>query len=216
MAGRLRFTVAVVDEARDLGQLVESAFPSGIAGCPVIAYAGVDSFMNSLERRPLNVPLIVVADSAAREPSVADGVFVRANRLVPHCRGIYLSSNPKLEDCEAMMRRGVLQASFARGSPEAMEGLQESVDRRISEFRDQLEYHVLMRFASDLASTPLPDRSAIESYDDDLSPRSMLIEMARGTPLGKEYLKASLLLGEVARPGARAEAEIEWPGASDA
>lgn len=188
------YYVAVVDPDRDFARRLGNSLQLGLDDYPVVAYESAESFVGAIQRRPLRVPLAVVADTAARTPTVDKGVFVRANRVVPRCRGIYYSTQPNLEDMKHMLHLGVLKGWYARTDSGSVSKLREAVRCAIDEYRESVDYLIVQRFAENMASTPHPEECAVEGVDDALSPMSMLIEMLRGTELGKEYLRNLLPL----------------------
>jgi hypothetical protein len=189
-----RFYVAVVDSDHDSARRLSNALQLGLKDCMVVAYDSAEALLEAIQRRPFRIPIAVVADTAARTPSVEKGVFVLANNLIRRCRGIYYSTQPNEKDISRMVQLRVLRDWFVKSDPDSIDKLRESACGAFRDYTESVDSLIIETFANSIATTPHPEECAVEGVDDSLSPVSMLTEMLRGTDLGKEYLRNLLPL----------------------
>jgi hypothetical protein len=176
------FFVAVVDPAGEFGRTVEATLKAGTPEALVVSYEHADQFLQAIQKAPLRVPLVVVADIAARTPSVREGIFSRTRQLVPRTRGVYFSTEPSIEVCQEMLGLGLLGDIVRRDEESRLANLRQAVSRIFAGFELSLEYKLISRFAQRIST--LPDLS-----DSDASMASQILaEMTRGTHVGLDYL----------------------------
>lgn len=176
------FFVAVVDPVGEFGRTVEATLQAGIPEPLVLGYKHADEFLCAIQEAPLRVPLVLVADIAARTPSVREGIFSRTRQLVPRTRGVYFSTEPLMDVCQDMLRLGLLGDIVRRDEGNRPENLRQAVGRVFAEFELSLEYKLIGRIAQAISALPeLSDSDALMASQ-------ILAEVARGTSAGLEYL----------------------------
>jgi len=185
----LRYRIAVVDGDRDFVSLVSGELERRLQRSDwfVPAYTSADQLLQDVEKTdPLVVPVCLVADTAARSPSVENGVFALTKKLVPRCRTVYYSSTmDKQKELEHSL---LVDRSIWRGERDAIAVLANVLRHEIAEFERSVEFKLLTAFSASVAADPEPEMSSGSEGGKNLSPMKMLIEMARRTEDGLMYL----------------------------
>lgn len=208
---RLTYILAAVDSRLDLLGAVEDAIQQALSGEYLVkGYSSPEVFIASISEYPLHVPLLIIADREAHTPSVAEGVFVRANRIVPRARGILFTARDILwKDWEPVLFRSILCDIVDRTRPDALGVLAKTALRHLNAFKESLEFLLITDFADRMKTTPCFDVSAMYPDDGALSPQQMLIEMARGTEQGRGYLRNMVRARRRRQASGRAPSTIE-------
>jgi len=135
----------------------------------------------------LSVPKVVVADSAARTPSVKDGVFSRLKQPVPRCWPIFYSST--MEGRDELDRLSIRHSAVRREWGDGIQTLAEAVFDDIRLFEESAEREVISEFLEAAAKSTHPYESSVDADDGGLSPVRMLIDVCRGNENGKALIK---------------------------
>jgi hypothetical protein len=194
------FEVAIVDSVGDWGLLAETQICSLPRTSPARLFGDASRFLDSQLRFPSHVPLVLIADSAAVSPDVSQGIFARAREVVPRCRMLYYPVDPQPHLASEFLKLGGIKM-IRRDSKDSFNSLKNEIDDIFGAFRKSLICRLIMKFQEDLNTTPYAHRSGIDGDDDnELAPINMLIEIARGTPAGQEYLHHLLPLSKTKLP----------------
>jgi hypothetical protein len=187
MSIELTFEVGVVDSRLDFVNPVEDALQEALPDHFVVGYRSSERFLANVQADPLHVPLLVVADSAARTPSVEDGLFARVKGLVPRCKKLLFSASMKERDrLEELL---LVDRAIRNSSPNALRSLIDAVRFELRSSEENVEFDLIRTFLEAVRSTPYPDKSSVDDGEGALSPRQILIEMAKGTDRGRRYLR---------------------------
>ncbi len=182
--------IGVVDRTKQWGPLIEARLRR-ITECPfsILAFSHSHQLLDMIEKHPLRVPLVVVADTDAVVPSPEDGLFAQLAPMVCRCVFVYYSANPTAEVLEGLSRVASYKLiSRTRGDHvNRLQAIIEGESRVLTESPDWTLIRMYERYVS---RTQEPDVSTAD--DEDLSPLAMLAEMARGSPKGKTYLRAMI------------------------
>ncbi|HUT95909.1 MAG TPA: hypothetical protein VMY37_41030 [Thermoguttaceae bacterium] len=189
MGPELLFQANVVDPTRNRVESLEASLQKALPDRYVAAgYDSTNKLLDTLTSNPWRVPLVVVADSAARTPNVEEGVFARVKRLVPRCRSVFFSAS--MQERDTMDRLRLVDRVVGSTWENPLSALIDAVLDAIRSFEDTVEFALITQFAEKVRKAEHGDESVVDDGEGPLSPRRMLIEMARGTARGRRYLLA--------------------------
>ncbi len=186
------YWIAVVDPSRNFARPIEIHLREAFCDYDVFGYDSALQFLEAIDEHPLQVPLLVIADIWAREPSIQDGVFNKAHIKVPRIRGIYFSSQPLIAHCKQMLQLGVLAGIVERGSEDDIKQLRSLVEQYIESLESSVDYWIINRLAEQVKQIPNPESYSVQTEQGTLSISQILIEVARKTALG-ELISRNLL-----------------------
>jgi hypothetical protein len=213
MGLELVYSVAVIDKdlgfcnALDvsLGRLLRSDRDCGVLrdDYRVRGYRSLEDFKEDLPRPGalrVFMPMLMIADSAAREPTVQEGALAFATDWAPRCKKVYYSWT--MEQFDELNARGFIDRRIDRktGEAEAFVLLAAFVRSQLRHFEEGLDGLAITSFLEILKRTADPQEPSVawlgsDEEESDLSPLGMLIEMIRGTDLGRGYLRDLWLTG---------------------
>jgi hypothetical protein len=102
MPAEPKFFGAMVDDDRGFVNFVVGRAQERIGDDSdwlVLGYANQQQLVDHIDGlEPFEVPLLVIADHAARTPTVQEGVFARAKQLVPRCQTVLYSGSMEGRD----------------------------------------------------------------------------------------------------------------------
>jgi hypothetical protein len=187
MSIKLAFEVGVIDPRADFVNPLEDALQEALPGHFVVGYRSSERFLADVQADPLHVPLLVIADSASRTPCVEEGLFARVRDLVPRCRKLLYSTSMLGRD--RLEARLLVDRAIRSSSTNALNSLIDAVRFEVRSFEESVEFDLIQTFLEAVRATPHPDKSSVDYGRGALSPRQILIEMARGTDRGRRYLR---------------------------
>ncbi len=187
MSIKLAFEVGVIDPRPEFVNPLEDALQEVLPGHFVVGYRSSEQFLANVQTDPLHVPLLVIADSASRTPSVEEGLFARVKDLVPRCRKLLYSAS--MLERDRLEERLLVDRAIRSSSANALSSLIDAVRFEVRSFEESVEFDLIQTFLEAVRATPHPDKSSVDDGEGALSPRQILIEMARGTDRGRRYLR---------------------------
>ncbi len=135
----------------------------------------------------LSVPKVIVADSAARSPSVREGVFARLRDVVPRCWPVFYSGT--MDGRDEMDRLGIRYSAVRRDREDGIEELTKTILAEIRAFEESPDRGLIEEFLEGVRAAADPWESSLDDEEGDLSPMQMLIEVARQTEKGRGYIR---------------------------
>lgn len=182
---RPSYTIAVVGPSDEFVKRVGINLQGVKPGYDVVGYDDTSMFLKSIDRYPMRIPLLVIADFAARSPDVKNGVFVKAHEKIPRLRGIYFSTQPTNEHCRQMLNFGVLGGVVVKESENDMQQLGDTVKRLIRDFESSTDYWLLNRLSEDAGKVSISENSIVETSQGEFRFSDLLVEIARKTATGE-------------------------------
>jgi len=187
----LVFELSVVDHRREFFEPVETALQevasSFSGGFLAASYPTATEYLSVLTSGLLRAPLVVVADNAARTPSVREGIFSAVKDLAPRCSMILFSASMQSRD--QMYELGVVDRIVDSASQDAIARLCVVVKDAIRDFQQTVDSFLIREFRKTVCHAPHADECSVDDEEGALSPTRMLVEMARGTERGLSYLR---------------------------
>lgn len=179
------FYACVIDSTQTFVDSVSSTLSkalslSGFPDFEVKGFKYVKNYEGLLEKKPYIIPLIVIADTDAKQPSIEDGVFVKTKRLVPRATCIAYTStpDPEIEPWERLLKIGTIESPrhlVQQGDEEKL--LQ--ITRQIKdEFCNSPDYRGIVTLQEKLKQGTIINKSG----------QDLLIEAARKTDKGLRFL----------------------------
>lgn len=179
--------VAVVDRTNVWGPIVESILKCGIrSGLPVLAFGDTDVLLKWVEKSPLRMPVVAVADTDAVTPSVDEGVFAKLGKLSPRCKFVYFSSAVAGDTFERLRKAVDGCECINRSEKDALDRLQRFIEKNAAAVTDKADWKLIRMYEEYVAGCVDPDVSTTD--DESLAPSMILREMLRDSELGRKYI----------------------------
>ena len=180
MLPSIMYYLAIIDPPNSFVDNIEERLTKKLKPMNVLVrgFRDTKKYLTSLNKYPNQIPLIVIADVAALDPTVEKGVFMQTKRVVPRAKCISYTTDPlrsewqRLIDLHALENRNdiVDRKEAARETK-----LENVVVKKVNMFLKSDNYKRIASFQSKLLASKRLDNSQTQ----------FLIEAARGTDKGK-------------------------------
>ncbi len=187
---KIEYFVAIVDRTHEWGPTVERRLRRRIEDpYQVLGFRSTDQLLNLLDTHPLCVPLLAVADTDAVTPTPTEGLFASLKPVVGRCVPVYYSADPRPEVVQDLSQIAPIRL-LARTRKNSIMDLTRIAQKRIEEAEKSTDHQLTAMYERYVIETKSRNISTVDGSD--LSPLTMLREMARGTVTGRSLLQSMI------------------------
>jgi hypothetical protein len=150
----------------------------------VKGFKNAKKYISLLNKFPYQIPLIVIADMAAFDPNIEEGVFIQTKRVVPRATCVAYTTDVSRPEWQRLKDLGAIEGDESivdRGDDERESRLERVVLEKVNGFKKSDDYRGLTHLYEQLGKAEKIDKSQ----------ENLLIEASRGTDKVRCFLCGS-------------------------